>query len=64
MILAGVTSNDDYTSAKQALLDAGLIGDGIPSGCTWRTAAKLSDADLLASCKRTTETKESADYGY
>ncbi len=46
--LAGITVNDSYADAKKALEAAGLEGDGIPAGYTWRTAAKLSDADLLA----------------
>lgn len=38
----------DYTSAGAALEAAGVRADGIPAGQTWRSAAKLADADLLA----------------
>jgi hypothetical protein len=37
----------DYTAAGAALEAAGVRADAIPAGLTWRTAGKLSDAELL-----------------
>jgi hypothetical protein len=48
MKLAGLASVDSYEVAAVALETAGYRKDGIPQGQTWRTAAKLSDADLIA----------------
>lgn len=45
-------SADDYTEAGQVLAAAGYVEDGVPYSHTWRTAAKLSDADLLKSARR------------
>jgi hypothetical protein len=43
--LAGAST---YTEASQILENAGLPGDGIPRGETWRSAAKLTDQQLDA----------------
>ena len=48
MKLAGLTTVDTYEAAASALETARYRKDGVPQGHTWRTAAKLSDADLLA----------------
>lgn len=49
--LANVEIRSEYAEMAQAFEAAGFYGDGIPPYNTWRTAAKLSDAELLASCK-------------
>lgn len=36
-----------YADASRALERAGLPADGLPIGETWRTAAKLTDAELM-----------------
>jgi len=46
--LAGITSDDNYSAATEALVEAGFSGSGVPAGGTWRTAAKLTDSDLLS----------------
>jgi hypothetical protein len=38
----------DYQVAAKTLERAGYLPQGIPVGHSWRTAAKLSDADLIA----------------
>jgi hypothetical protein len=48
MKLAGLGVVDTYEAAASALETARYRKDGVPHGHTWRTAAKLSDADLLA----------------
>ena len=48
MKIAGLATVDTYEAAASSLETAGYRKDGIPMGQTWRTAAKLSDADLLA----------------
>ena len=48
MKLAGLGTVDDYQVAATALETAGYRKDGIPQGHNWRTAAKLTDADLIA----------------
>jgi hypothetical protein len=47
--LLGLEIEDSYDYAGKALALAGVSADGIPYGHTWRTAAKLSDAELLVS---------------
>jgi len=47
MDLLGLAPVDGYDAAATALEAAGCYRDGVPAGQTWRTAAKLSDADLL-----------------
>lgn len=37
-----------YAQAATALQAANLPHDGLPTGHTWRSAAKLSDSDLMA----------------
>ena len=46
--LLSIQTDGTYDMAARALDAAGLPKDGIPSGHTWRTAGKLSDAELLA----------------
>lgn len=48
MKLAGLAIVNSYGVAANALETAGYRKDGIPQGHNWRTAAKLSDADLIA----------------
>ena len=48
MKLAGLATVDSYEVAATALETAGYRKDGIPVGQTWRTAARLTDAELLA----------------
>lgn len=48
MKLAGLATVDTYEAAACLLETARYRKDGIPQGQTWRTAAKLSDADLIA----------------
>jgi len=49
MALTGISiEQDSYFYAAEALASAGYERDGIPAGQTWRTAAKLTDAALLA----------------
>lgn len=49
--LIGVAVPADYADAAKALDAAGCREDGIPQGGTWRTAKKMSDAELLAAVK-------------
>jgi len=46
--LLGIETDGTYSHAARLLQAAGLPGDGVPDGHTWRTVKKLSDADLLA----------------
>ena len=48
MKLAGLATVDSYGVAAIALETAGFRKDGIPMGHNWRTAAKLTDSELLA----------------
>lgn len=48
MKLAGIGTVDGYQAAATALETAGYRKDGMPQGHNWRTASKLSDADLIA----------------
>lgn len=42
---------ENYIEATEALTNAGYRGDAIPKGATWRSAGKLSDAELIAGIK-------------
>jgi len=69
MELLGLASVDGYSEAASALEAAGCYRDGIPAGQTWRTAAKLSDADLVAGIRKSDEgfgmsAVNIAEYGY
>lgn len=46
--ILGLAATDSYKVAATSLENAGYRPDGIPQGHTYRTAAKLSDADLTA----------------
>lgn len=46
--LAGLETNGTYAHAASVLSAAGLPSDGCPSGHDWRSAKKLSDAELTA----------------
>jgi len=48
----GLPAVDGYDAAATSLEAVGCYRDGMPAGQTWRTAAKLSDADLLAGLPR------------
>ena len=56
--IAGIAVGDSYEAAKAALEAAGLRGDAIPAGGTWRTAAKLSDAELIAAIRTSESTSD------
>ncbi len=46
--LLSLTSDGTYNMSGRLLEAAGMPKDGLPSRHSWRTAGKLSDADLLA----------------
>lgn len=48
MKLAGLGTVDSYEVAATTLEIAGYRKDGIPQGHNWRTAAKLTDSELMA----------------
>ena len=52
MRLLGLPAVDGYDAAATSLEAVGCYRDGMPAGQTWRTAAKLSEADLLAGLHR------------
>lgn len=56
MSLLGIAPVDGYDAAATSLEAVGCYRDGIPMGQTWRTAAKLSDTELLAGLRREEET--------
>ena len=69
MDLLGLASVDGYSEAASALEAARCYRDGIPAGQTWRTAAKLSDADLVVGIRKSDEgfgmsAVNIAEYGY
>lgn len=47
MDLLGIEHDGTYSHAARILEAQNLPTDGLPLGETWRTAGKLSDADLL-----------------
>jgi hypothetical protein len=49
--LMGLPATDSYKTAAKSLEAAWCRPDGIPHGCTWRTAASLTDAALIAGIK-------------
>ncbi|MEN6537620.1 MAG: hypothetical protein ABFD60_10615 [Bryobacteraceae bacterium] len=49
--LLGLTIPSGYTAAGDTLESKNCKREGIPAGMTWRQAAKLSDADLLATIR-------------
>ena len=50
--LVGITTADNYSAASESLVEAGFSGSGVPAGGTWRTAAKLTDVELIAATAR------------
>jgi len=64
MELAGLAPVDGYNAAATALEAASYYRDGLPAGQTWRTAAKLSDAALLAGVKQSYSDEETVPDGY
>jgi len=52
MALLNLPAVASYTEAAKALGAVIVEYDGIPFGQTWRTAAKLADASLLAAFTR------------
>ena len=46
MRLYSLTSDGTYMHAASVLQASGLPADGLPAGHTWRSAGKLSDAEL------------------
>jgi len=61
MNLAGLAPVETYQEAAAVLESAYLRRDGIPMGGTWRTAAKMSDAELMAAIGVTFEAHEGPD---
>jgi hypothetical protein len=53
--MLNLEAGDTYESAKRALEAAGYRGDATPVRKTWRDAAKMSDADLLAAIRESDE---------
>ena len=51
MKLIGMPVSDTYQAAAERLEGLGYRPDGLPMGHTWRSAAKLSDAELIAGTK-------------
>ena len=49
--LMGLPATESYQTAAKTLENAWCRPDGIPQGCTWRTAANLTDAALIAGIK-------------
>ncbi len=64
LALVGIAAVDNYSAAAEALEEAGFSGSGVPAGGTWRTAAKLSDEQLVAATAINRNFRESADYGF
>ena len=60
MALVGIAANDSYQASALALEAAGYVRSGIPSG-TWRTAAKLTDTQLISASKFVDE-RRNPDY--
>lgn len=48
MAMFALECDGTYEHATRVLENAGLPGDGVPRGHTWRSMKKLSDAELLA----------------
>ena len=46
--LLGLTHDGTYASAARALDTLFVSSDGLPADHTWRSAAKLGDAELVA----------------
>ena len=63
MSLLGLVSADSYEAAASALETAGYRRDGIPAGQTWRSAAKMSDTELVAAIAVPEEERRIATYG-
>lgn len=61
MNLLGIALVDGYDAAATSLEAAGYYRDGMPRGCNWRQAAKLSDAALLAGLKIVDDDNEGID---
>jgi len=53
MALAGLAKVDSYEAAAQALENAKLRRDAVPVGGTWRTAAKMTDAEFMSAIRLT-----------
>lgn len=61
MRIAGIEVAETYSECAVRLEAAGLRGDAVPLGGTWRTAAKLADTDLLTAI-RSAEPREVVEY--
>jgi len=48
--LVGVAGYQCYADATRSLEAAGYAGSAVPAGHSWRSAAKLNDAELVAAC--------------
>jgi hypothetical protein len=53
--ILNVKIGDTYESAKIALEAAGVEGSAIPQGKSWRDVAKMTDADLIAAIRVSSE---------
>lgn len=56
--LLGLSQAETYSKAADRLEANGFSRDGAPFGHTWRTAAKLSDVELVNLLKIDRETRE------
>ena len=65
MRLLSIESDGTYEHTSGVLAAAGYPADGVPSQHTWRSAAKLSDTDLVAllraECTKQSYAASSAD---
>jgi len=48
--LVGVAGFQCYADATRSLEAAGYAGSAVPAGHSWRSAAKLNDAEIVAAC--------------
>ena len=64
MGLLALASVDGYKEAGEALEAVDCYYDGIPAGHNWRSAAKLSDANLLVGIKKVYDDEPTHPDGY
>ena len=60
--LLSLPATDSYQAAARSL-ETIARPDGIPQGHNWRTAAKLSDAELIAGIMLSTDYDDDGDTG-
>ena len=61
LALIGTSCPASYEAAASLLEDAKMRRDAIPFGGTWRSAAKMTDSELLNACKVAIETETVID---